>query len=673
MVSATHLLVAATPALAGLRPEPGAWAYATAETKIGVLVDWSDWQGNMARGASARDLVQGLVSSGRCRSLYMYVLSDGHTVCPVEGSGLPSLGIAANLAALGEFTSWAKQQGVTCYGVIDLLEWHKAGSALPDPLSRDTTGMREKLYDGSDAPGSTYVSWLHPSVRRELERVVDAFSSSTAGLDGLVFDAHLAPDALLGGSAACAVAYRAETQADVTALVPSGASDEEATALRRFLAWRRKTVGVLVSDLARRAQKRPDLRVGLVGGCGAFAGGSSDRAYSLEDQWEAWARDAPHTVVLVTGDWTEPTLTDALRDAHLGLLQWGGCAACVRPVVTESQLTASVDLVAKAGPIDEVVIRIAPETHDKPVLEWAKGVPTQSPSRIAETLLGMVAAAPSAPVTLKLSGATPRAAIDELSRVVGAAAPGTGVALTQHFVRKLERMETPVTLELTDVPAREAIARLAAAIGACAMGRQDASAVTLWEANDPVRVLGDALRSAGRPDEAIELYDDAIARGADVPDALRAKGDIQLWTKWAFDPAIATYERLLAEGVRTPSLLASVGLCCAETQKVEKAAEYLLEALDTCAPDDAVTRSNANLFLGRVYHPTDITEAIVRYRAAIEARPTNEYAHGWLATGLLEMGDREGAKAEAEEALRLNPAVNEARRVLDQLKAEAGQ
>ena len=148
--------------------------------------------------------------------------------------------------------------------------------------------------------------------------------------------------------------------------------------------------------------------------------------------------------------------------------------------------------------------------------------------------------------------------------------------------------------------------------------------------------LGTALRAAGRVDEAVAVYGQALDHDADkaathlnLGNALMAQGRVT--------EAITSFRRAVSlDGTA-----------------------HAREALALALYDDGITALERE----------DIGRAVERFREALQFKPAYADAHNNLGIALASQGHLEDAMKEWEEALRLNPALAGARQNLDKARS----
>ena len=168
--------------------------------------------------------------------------------------------------------------------------------------------------------------------------------------------------------------------------------------------------------------------------------------------------------------------------------------------------------------------------------------------------------------------------------------------------------------------------------------------------------LGNIEESRGKLDEALDLYDRAIAADSSFEIARVNKGNIYL-KRGDYDIAIGQF--LAALRLTPDDLFAHYNLaeCYVKTRKYAEAADQFLAGLRR-SPHDALS----NLELGRVYLLLGKNAAGIAYLQKGENLDrSNPDAHLALAIGLQKIGKRRDALTQYREALQLRPDCTEAR------------
>ncbi len=196
-----------------------------------------------------------------------------------------------------------------------------------------------------------------------------------------------------------------------------------------------------------------------------------------------------------------------------------------------------------------------------------------------------------------------------------------------------------------------ALAIVAVALGAAtiARNREFQSPLTLWETNvarwphGRARVnLAAALQAAGRRDEMLEQLQAAVS---DYPEARYDLG-AQLATRGDVERGLRELETFAREFPSHPN--------ARPARTLMASARTRLAATST---DEAIAAAAA----GR------LTEAIPKFRRAVELLPDNANVHRNLANALLDAHDYDAAAGEARAALALSPDDAAAREILGRI------
>jgi tetratricopeptide (TPR) repeat protein len=168
------------------------------------------------------------------------------------------------------------------------------------------------------------------------------------------------------------------------------------------------------------------------------------------------------------------------------------------------------------------------------------------------------------------------------------------------------------------------------------------------------RLLGLALRRAGKPEEAITMYEKALNLN---PPPLGRNWTLCEIAKARFD--IGQHEEaitMLQEELRRDSDNAQT--CCALSDILMRMGRYE-EALAKAKKAISISTSPpfwSLYFLGLSHwYMEQFEEAIAAFKEAIDKEPENLYAHVALAGSYSSAGREEDARAEAAEVLRIDP------------------
>ncbi len=631
-------------------PEPGAFLLDECPVGVGLLVDWSLWQGDYAKAGDVLKTLDDLVASGRCGTLYMYVFSDGHTACPVAGSPFPELAISDSTAALGQFVKDLAAKGVRTYAVVDLLEWHRAGSKLPDPLAGDLAELKEKPIGRQPEPGASYASAFSPRTQEALRSMLEAFHFGDEGFEGLIFDLHLPRDVLMGGSEATLKAYAEGSGHAASDLQVPPKSAQGLSEIEAFIGWRDGALRNWVKSLAA-AFGTPKLKLGLIGDASYWVQPAVVRE-NMACAWPLWLMDSPYSVVLLNGDWGDQNERLGLNSSRIGILTNVRSGAVARPVVTPAMFAALESFAEGNGPNDELVVALTPDTVGADVVAWAKGLPaTSKPMGTMPLLCPLAGRGPE--MSANLEAADPQTVLTQIGGQVG-----IPLTLDPVFASDWKAAGRNLTGTMEAQPAGMVLAQVLRQMGAQLV--REGEGWTVRELPDPAVTMGDRLQAAGRFDEAAEAYAMAIERKANLRAAYRSRGDA-LRKAWRSKEAIEAYAQAEALGVRDGQFLLDVGTCFVNMSKVNEAQDYLRQALEA-EPDNRWMLSWVNLQMGILMFEHGDTPAagLPWVQAAVANAPENVWAQVWLGKVLVAIGDLEAAKAPLEEALRLSPGLQQA-------------
>jgi tetratricopeptide (TPR) repeat protein len=162
--------------------------------------------------------------------------------------------------------------------------------------------------------------------------------------------------------------------------------------------------------------------------------------------------------------------------------------------------------------------------------------------------------------------------------------------------------------------------------------------------------LAVALQAEGRPANAVEHYQQAIAIQPDYAPAYNNLGVAKRATG-NIDEAIAAYRRAVAMNPEYPDAHYNLANALLDKNKPEEAAEHFRIALRSI-PDSAGVSNNLGIALAAEGKGTD---AIAAFRAAVAAEPGSAKAHRNLADALSSAGQLTEAFAEFQRAAELDP------------------
>ncbi len=193
------------------------------------------------------------------------------------------------------------------------------------------------------------------------------------------------------------------------------------------------------------------------------------------------------------------------------------------------------------------------------------------------------------------------------------------------------------------------------------------------EADDPKKLieLEQMLQRAleaqqqGRPDDAIRIYKDVIARRADTEDAYRKLAFVY-WRQGKAADAIATLELALRNGVTQSEVRIKLGQYLAESGQPQRAID-LLAATAGSDPDALIALGNAYTLAGR---PRD---AVATYTKLLALDPENALAHENIGAAHLRAGDAAAAEQALRRAIALDPNLAGAHTALGVALASTGR
>jgi tetratricopeptide (TPR) repeat protein len=175
--------------------------------------------------------------------------------------------------------------------------------------------------------------------------------------------------------------------------------------------------------------------------------------------------------------------------------------------------------------------------------------------------------------------------------------------------------------------------------------------------------LGNDLRRAGRPRDAIVQYREALRI---LPRSPMAHNNLAftLAELGNYDEAIAHYTEAIGLMPGYAEARNNLALALAAQGKVDAAVREAREAV-RLAPERADLRFNLAAFLAR---DKQLDEAVREYGEGLRRKPGHADSYYRLGLVLIEQGRRDAAAYYLERALRLEPQMQRARRALDELK-----
>ncbi|MBD3173705.1 MAG: tetratricopeptide repeat protein [Armatimonadia bacterium] len=650
-------------AQAAPEPMPGAWIHSEPKLAAGVVIDWADWEDSGA-AMEARATLDTLMNTDRVGSVYLYVFSDGHTICPLPGLPFPSLDIASGPEALGHLVQRLQGDDTRVYAVVDLLEWHRPGSGRQNPLDGDLSGLAEAPVGEPRPLDGGYASIAHPRTRELLTSLLAALADPDIGFDGIVLDCHLTGDDLLGGSEATLAAYAAETGADPASLVMPPASVEDLDTLSEFAAWRDRYTGARLTDLAKSlGEDGPD--VGLLGRAD-YWGLSDVERENLGQTWPGWMGGAPYTVLLLEGDYSDPSLVASFFGTREGVLNHG-CPAAARPVLDHGAPLEEIaqQFTSTSGPVDEMVVRLKPGMDSGALGRWAASLPKTCPLPAVLPPFLFMGLGEMESLDLRVVESTPGPAWEAL-QAAAAEAGLPPLAIDEEFAQEVIASSMSLSATFEDAFPLEPLTWYARAVHGCY--QRTSEGLALCRLPSPQRVMADRLQQFGWFESAEESYSSAIEHGVDLAPAHRGLGDT-LRKMWRAPEALEEYDQAYRLGLRDPEFLMEAGNCFRDAGQYGPAGEFLMQAIDTCPEWNIWVRSWASVGLGKLYDTRqDPEEALIWFQAAVDAWEGNALAHYWLGKTLVDLGRQEEAATSLRRCLELDPAIAPAESLLGRLQ-----
>ena len=184
------------------------------------------------------------------------------------------------------------------------------------------------------------------------------------------------------------------------------------------------------------------------------------------------------------------------------------------------------------------------------------------------------------------------------------------------------------------------------------------SKATYTEADDPKRLVDldqavhravDAF-TAGRAGEAVQIYQEVVARRPDMAIAYRHLAFIE-WQRGNASAAVDTLRRAIAHGVADPRIASDLGSYLADTGHVAEA----IEILEPLASDSAADADILNT-IGIAYARSGRTEQARRvFERVLTVDPESSIPLENLGLLAVEHGDLQGARGYFDRAVRVAP------------------
>jgi tetratricopeptide (TPR) repeat protein len=168
-----------------------------------------------------------------------------------------------------------------------------------------------------------------------------------------------------------------------------------------------------------------------------------------------------------------------------------------------------------------------------------------------------------------------------------------------------------------------------------------------WIAHD---LLGNTLTQAGKPEEAMGHFEQALRIKPDYPEAHNNLG-VVLEQAGRTSEAIGHYERALWIKPNYPDAYYNLGIALEQTGEIQEAIRCYERALQI-KPDYAEAHNNLGSALAR---QGQMQDAIAHWEQALQINRDFAEAHNNLGSALLRLGKVQEAIREYEEALRINP------------------
>jgi Flp pilus assembly protein TadD len=273
------------------------------------------------------------------------------------------------------------------------------------------------------------------------------------------------------------------------------------------------------------------------------------------------------------------------------------------------------------------------------------------PPRIADTyVLETLTASPALPVvTTELDLSSPPAEpVAEPSPAPDFSEPLADISIEPRFVA-----ESPIQVE--ELPHAAPAAPHPALVADIQVPDRKPAATIIapppeLDPADTLFKIGDSLRDAGRLDESIVLYRQALSLRPDLSGAHGSLGCV-LQQKGRFEEAIAAYSHALALSPASPQICNNMGSALRAIGRFDEAIACYRKAL---ALRQEFSEAWYNMGIA-LQDQGNLAEAIDAYQRAIALRPADTEAHCRLGSALHSNGKLEEAIISYRHALSLRP------------------
>jgi tetratricopeptide (TPR) repeat protein len=163
-------------------------------------------------------------------------------------------------------------------------------------------------------------------------------------------------------------------------------------------------------------------------------------------------------------------------------------------------------------------------------------------------------------------------------------------------------------------------------------------------------LVGNAMLSQGRLDEATMQYQKALSLWSDCADANAGLGSV-LFQKGQIDQAIVQYQKALEIKPASAETHNNLGYCFLQKGQLDQAIVQFQSAV-RFRPDSAAFH---NILANALYQKGEIRDAMIEYKTALDLNPDFAQANYNLGCCLLQEGRLDDAIAQYEEAIKIQP------------------
>lgn len=277
-----------------------------------------DWKWLRAQASDAKLLQTLAPLRGRVGGIVFPVFDDGRcfweTKVPLFAGRNPEA--AADEKRLRDLLREAKKMGTPVYLGLDVLAWQKSDVDSKDGLLMKRVDLQEVGYLTSPAhhPEARYASPFHPEVQDAVGQLVQELATRFPEAAGVALDVRLTNRDVSGFNETARSLFVQAERRDVADIVMDNTVEMKIDdTARKWIAWRRKQLGGLVTSLAQQYKTRrgsSDSGKVLVSGYADYYVNPEFSALRTGQDWQDWAGGVSSAGaidgVLLEGRWLEP-------------------------------------------------------------------------------------------------------------------------------------------------------------------------------------------------------------------------------------------------------------------------------------------------------------------------------------------------------------------------------